>query len=135
MLAKSDADGPDKREVVVMPNEENLIPFSERTESEQREIRQKGGVASGQARRRKRQMKDAAEYYLSLPVSDRRKFNRLARRYVDAEEIDNQMLMVAGLHDAACAGDARAATVLIKLLGEDTPENSNDGEVRIVDDL
>lgn len=135
MLAKSDADGPDKREVVVMPNEENLIPFSERTESEQREIQQKGGIASGQARRRKRRMKDAAEYYLSLPVSDRRKFNRLARRYVDAEEIDNQMLLVAGLHDAACAGDARAATVLIKLLGEETPENSDEGEVRIVDDL
>ena len=118
-----------------MPNEENLIPFSERTESEQREIQQKGGIASGQARRRKRRMKDAAEYYLSLPVSDRRKFNRLARRYVDAEEIDNQMLLVAGLHDAACAGDARAATVLIKLLGEETPENSDEGEVRIVDDL
>ena len=31
-------------------NEKNLIPFSERTESEQRKIRQAGGIASGQAR-------------------------------------------------------------------------------------
>lgn len=30
-----------------MANEQNLIPFSERTESEQREIRSEGGKASG----------------------------------------------------------------------------------------
>ena len=50
-----------------MANEENLIPFNERTESEQRQIAQKGGIASGAARRRKRSMKEAADYYLSLP--------------------------------------------------------------------
>ena len=55
-----------------MANEENLIPFSERTESEQRQIAQKGGIASGAARRRKRSMKEAADYYLSLPETDRR---------------------------------------------------------------
>ena len=50
-----------------MSNEKNLIPFNERTESEQREIAQKGGIASGAARRRKRSMRQAADYYLSLP--------------------------------------------------------------------
>ena len=45
-----------------MANEENLIPFNERTESEQRQIAQKGGIASGAARRRKRSMKEAADY-------------------------------------------------------------------------
>ena len=118
-----------------MPNEKNLIPMNQRSESEVREIGRKGGVASGVARRRKRCLKDAAEYYLSLPVSDRRRFNKLSRRYVDAEDIDNQMLMVAGLHDAACAGDARAALVLIKLLGEETPDNKDAGEVQIIDDV
>lgn len=32
-------------------NNENLIPFNQRTESEQREIAQNGGIASGEARR------------------------------------------------------------------------------------
>mgnify|MGYP000039627888 CR=1 FL=1 len=58
-----------------MANEENLIPFNERTESEQRQIAQKGGIASGAARRRKRSMKEAADYYLSLPETDRRRVN------------------------------------------------------------
>ena len=104
-----------------MANEKNLIPFDKRTESEQREIRQKGGIASGKARRRKRSMKEAADLFLSLPVSDKRKFNKAARRYVDVEDIDNQMLMIMGLVDAATDGDARAAKVVIDLIGESTP--------------
>ena len=56
-------------------NEKNLIPFNKRTESEQREIAQQGGIASGKARRRKRSMKEAADYYLSLPETDRRRVN------------------------------------------------------------
>lgn len=105
-----------------MANEENLIPISERTKSEQREIQKKGGIASGKARRRKRSMKEAADLFLSLPVSDKRKFNKAARRYVDAEDIDNQMLMIIGLVDAAADGDARAAKVVIDLIGESTPK-------------
>ena len=104
-----------------MPNEENLIPFNERPESEQREIQRKGGIASGAARRRKRSLREAADLYLSLPVADKRRANKLLRRYVDAEDVDNQMAMIAGLHDAAADGDARAAAVLVKLLGEETP--------------
>lgn len=73
-----------------MANEENLIPFNERTESEQRQIAQKGGIASGAARRRKRSMKEAADYYLSLPETDRRRVNALLRDEVDNEDIDNQ---------------------------------------------
>ena len=104
-----------------MANEENLIPISELTKSEQREIQKKGGIASGKARRRKRSMKEAADLFLSLPVSDKRKFNKAVRRYVDVEDIDNQMLMIMGLVDAATDGDAGAAKVVIDLLGERTP--------------
>lgn len=119
-----------------MPGEDNLIPINERTTEEQREIQSAGGRASGAARRRKRALKEAADLYLSLPVSDRRKWNALARRGVDPEDIDNQMAMIAGLADAATDGDARAAAVLVKLLGEETPPGDADaGEVRIVDDL
>lgn len=74
--------------------------------------------------------------YLSLPVTDRRRANKLRRRQVDPEDIDNQMAMIAGLTDAATDGDARAAAVLVKLLGEETPPGDADaGEVQIIDDL
>ncbi len=102
-----------------MPKNENLIPFNERTKDEQRRIATAGGIASGAARRRKRSLKEAADLYLSLPVSDKRRWNKVARRYIDPEDIDNQMAMIIGLADAATAGDARAARVIVELLGSD----------------
>lgn len=45
-------------------NDENLKPFNERTESEKREITTKGGKASGEARRRKRDIRAAMEALL-----------------------------------------------------------------------
>lgn len=102
-----------------MPNEENLIPMDQRSESEARELGRQGGIASGAARRRKRALKEAADLYLSLPVSDKRKWNRLARKGIDPEEIDNQMAMIVGLTEAATAGDSRAGRLIVDILGED----------------
>lgn len=107
-----------------MAGEKNLIPFDQRTEDEQREIRSAGGKASGAARRRKRSLKEAADLYLSLPVEDKRRWNKLARRYLDAEEIDNQMAMIVALWDGAVSGDARSAKVLIDLIGTEGEEQS-----------
>ena len=102
-----------------MSNEKNLIPFNERTESEQREIAQKGGIASGAARR-KRSMREAADYYLSLPETDRRTVNKMLRDQIEPEDVDNQMAVIVGIAEQAKRGDARAANVLLKMLGEET---------------
>lgn len=107
-----------------MPNEQNIIPNSERTPEERREIARAGGIASGAARRRKRSLKQAADLYLSLPVTDRRVWNKIARDGVEPEDIDNQMAMIVGLTEAAVQGDARCAKVLIDLLGDSTGEES-----------
>lgn len=102
-----------------MANEQNLIPFSERTESEQREIRSEGGKASGVARRRKRSLKAAADYYLSMAPTDTDTWNQLSIDGVDPDDIDNQMAMVAGLSRRANQGDAKAAKVLVDIIGKD----------------
>ena len=106
-----------------MPNEKNLMPIQEvnsnRTREQHSEDSRKGGVASGVSRRRKRSLKEAADLYLSLPVSDRKMWNKISRRGVDPEDIDNQMAMIIGLTMAATAGDAKAAKVIVDLLGED----------------
>lgn len=47
---------------------DNLIPQSERTKAEQREIARKGGIASGKARRDKKAMKETLETLLSMPL-------------------------------------------------------------------
>lgn len=113
---------------------EDLIPFNQRTEEEQKRIAAAGGRASGAARRRKRCLKEAADLFLSLPVSDRRRWNKLARKGIDPDDVDNQMEMIVGLQEAAAQGDARAAKVLIDLLGEDAKDDS-EGGVTIVDDI
>ena len=40
-----------------MANEENLVPMTDLTESERREMARKGGIASGKARREKKEQK------------------------------------------------------------------------------
>ena len=51
-----------------MANNENLIPFNKRTESEQRKIRSAGGKASGESRRRKADMRSTMNRLLTKKV-------------------------------------------------------------------
>lgn len=53
-------------------NEGNLIPNSERSPSELREMGRKGGIKSGESRRRKRRQREAAEI--------------IARAFLESEE-------------------------------------------------
>lgn len=116
-----------------MPNGiENLVP--PQSTEEARERGRKGGIASGVARRRKRSLREAADLYLSLPVADRRKWNKIAREGVDPEDIDNQMAMIIGLTQQAMKGDAKAAKVIVDLIG-DVPEKPEPEVHSLVHDL
>jgi len=108
-----------------MPNEQNLIPLNKRTKREQREIQADGGRASGVSRRRRKSLKEAADLYLSLPPSNRKRWNSISKTGVDPEDIDNQMAMIIGLTERAIQGDAKAAKVLVGLLGEKPEEEKN----------
>lgn len=48
-----------------MANEQNLKPFNEITEKEQREIARKGGIASGEARAKRKTLKEELLLLLS----------------------------------------------------------------------
>ena len=115
-----------------MPNEQNLVPMDQRTKEEATELGREGGRASGIARRRKRSLREAADLYLSLPVADRKSWNKIAREGVDPEDIDNPMAMIIGLTQQAMKGDAKAAKVIVDLIGE-APNNGN-GMPEIEDD-
>ena len=115
-----------------MPNEQNLIPMEKRSPEEAREMGRKGGRASGEARRRKKSLREAAELYLSLPVADKRAWNKLARDGVAPEDVDNQMAIIAGLTIKAVKGDAKAAKLLFELVGD---QGGEDDEVKVVIDV
>lgn len=51
-----------------MANEQNLIPNSERTPKQRRENAQKAGIASGEARRKKRDLKLAMQLLLEQEI-------------------------------------------------------------------
>jgi hypothetical protein len=99
-------------------NEQNLIPMDQRSESEAREFGQKGGIASGVARRRKRALRDAADLYLSMPLRDKRRLNAMLRDGLAEEDVDNQMAIIVGLTKMAQMGDHKSAKVLFELLDD-----------------
>ena len=113
-----------------MAGEENLIPFSKRSKEEAREQGRIGGKASGAARRRKRSLKEAADLFLSLPVTDQRTFNAMAKAGVNPEETDYQMAVIVGLTMKAIKGDAKAAKTVIDLLGESATDNQPRQEIK-----
>ena len=100
-----------------MANEKNLVPFDERTESEQREIASAGGKASGAARRRKKSMKQKMQLLLSLPAADNDQ-TELATMGVDPDDMDNEMVLVKALFLAAAAGDTRAFDRIQDVMGK-----------------
>lgn len=110
-----------------MAGQENL-KFIKSAE-EAREKGRAGGIASGKARRRKRAMREAADLFLSLPVTDRRKLKKLKAKELDEDDIDQQMAMIAGLVEAAQNGDAACANVIVKLLGEALPRTDSTDEL------
>ena len=113
-----------------MAGEENLIPFSKRSKEEAREQGRIGGKASGAARRRKRSLKEAADLFLSLPVTDQKTFNAMAKAGVNPEETDYQMAVIVGLTMKAIKGDAKAAKTVIDLLGESATDNQPQQEIK-----
>ncbi len=101
-----------------MANEQNLIPFSERSKEEARENGRKGGIQSGVTRRRKRTVKQAMELVMSLPVSDPKLRTKLKKMGIDTDEADNQTAVVVGLMARAMKGDPKAAALMFEYLDD-----------------
>lgn len=79
----------------------------------------RGGVASGAARRRKRDMKQKLKLLLSLPAADNDK-SELAAMGVDPGDMDNEMVLIKSLFLGAAGGDVKAFDRIMDLLGKST---------------
>ena len=99
-------------------NEKNLTPFSERSVSEAREAGSKGGKASGETRRRKKDMKQKMKALLELPAAANDK-EQLQALGVDPDDMDNEMVLVMAMFLGAAGGDVKAFDRVIQILGKD----------------
>ena len=80
-----------------MANNENLRPFGTLTESEQREISQKGGKASGEARQAKKSLREAMQVLMDADLTGK-----------DGKTMTGTEAMAAKAFQAALKGDWKA---------------------------
>ena len=81
-----------------MPNEQNLIPNSQRSPNELREMARKGGIASGEARRAKKNRRELALEIANARITD--------------EKLKQRIKEITGLEDADITGDAGVVSAL-----------------------
>ena len=104
-------------------NEENLVSLADRTTEERREIAIKAGIASGKARREKRDRKQMASDLLDLTmqgagVDKIKKFFGMKNTELNAY----QVTVLSCLMKAMQKGDANALEKLLKIAGEQFTE-------------
>ena len=100
-------------------NEGNLIPFSERTESEQRKIRVMGGIASGESRRAKRTVKECLKMYSEMKVTSPEMKSALkASGIADTEEMTYAVAMALQFMTSAMRGNSQMARLVMEMMGE-----------------
>lgn len=125
-----------------MANEKNLIPFNQRTESEQREYARKGGQKSGEVRRQRKAMKEQAELLLSLPFKLKDKEGRQLSNFlkelgIGEDNIDNQMAMLISLWKTALGNGKNQVSAFQELrkVVQDEQTATADDKVLIINDL
>lgn len=98
---------------------ENLIPTNRRTKKEVREIGRKGGKASGEARRRKADLKKALKTVLEADVHSGKVAEQLEGMGFDNS---NLMAMVFAQMQQAQKGNVRAFEAITKVMGVEKDE-------------
>lgn len=102
-------------------NEQNLIPNSMRTPEEVRENCRKGGIKSGEARRRKRNTKQTAKYVLELqPNLPKKVTDALINMGLetDGEKPDIRLISILAVAQKAMKGDLKAIQQLLEMSGD-----------------
>ena len=116
-----------------MANEQNLKPNSERTPSEVRENARKGGIKSGETRRRKKEMRERLEILLSMPLKDGKgadvekikSFGAIKGKNITVEDA-----ILIAIAQKALKGDISAGAFIRDTVGEKPTDNQ---KVTIVD--
>lgn len=103
-----------------MAGADNLIPNSERTPEELREMTRKGGIASGVARRKKANLRKAFETILQAEVASPNVKKQLEELGFDST---NEMALAMVMMQKAMKGNVRAFEQISKLTTTDAKDS------------
>lgn len=111
----------------------NLIPFNQRTEKEQQEIRRKGGIKSGEARRRKKNLKETMQMILDLRVANPIFKEAMDNGKVKKSEQTNQTALLMRLFELAMTSeDLKYLEKIQEIVGQ-KPNNQQEINLSIED--
>lgn len=98
-----------------MANEQNLVPL---TTKKAREIGKLGGIASGEAKRKKKTLKEIGDMIGSLDIKDAKVRELLAKAGIKEEDMVRDAGMMFTLAIKAGKGDTRSAELIAKIRGQ-----------------
>ena len=101
-----------------MANEKNLKPLNTRTKTEQREIARQGGIASGEARRHAKSLKEIGDMIGNLRLTNQEKIAVMKKAGIADEDLIKDVAEMYKLASKAESGDVRAMELLSKLRGQ-----------------
>lgn len=102
-------------------SQQDLIPFNERTKAEQKAIARQGGIASGEARRKKKAWKDILEKIGALPVKSPKNKKIMLDAGLSEEDMTSDVQKLYRLNLKADAGDLKAIETIARIRGEFAP--------------
>ena len=109
-----------------MANEQNLKPFtSDQNREEAAKNGRKGGVASGEARRRKRDAKEILEIFLSMQINNGKAANiEGIKNFMDMQgkNITVEEAMHLKMVQKALKGDLNAYNMALSIIGDKPAE-------------
>ena len=113
---------------------ENLIPASQRSKEEARGNGRKGGIKSGESRRRRKALRTALKEAISLTLKDlhpdlKNGIMRAARIRDDGLTIGDAIL--GSIVRSACAGDPKMMKILLDTVGESADIRLHEREVKL----
>ena len=97
---------------------ENLIDPKDRTSEQLREMTRKGGIKSGEARRRKKTMREALEMLMYHTELKEQTKQMLKAEGISEEDFNHQMVITRSLIAKAESGDVQAYNAICGMIGE-----------------
>lgn len=109
---------------------ENLVPVTQRSKDEARELSRLGGIASGEARRRQKTIREMAQAILNMDITPQASVKLGA---LSAEQINSIGMAILAVHaNKAMEGDVASARLLMDAAEKGKENNTAVAGVQII---